>query len=314
MTSNIRLLRREEIEPAKWNGCIYYALNSRMYGYAWFLDNVCDEWMGLVEGEYESVMPLVVKQHKYLKFKEVYQPPISQQLGLFSMHVCSPTRLKWFLDAIPSEYRRVNMQLNFGNTSLLQLQESQYKITSRPNYILSLARSYEEISAGYSSNLRRNLKKSAKENFYLSTDISPEKFIAQVKQHHDGAGNAIDEYTYNACMRIIYNCQHRGQGVIFAAFDQAQVFQAGVFMMFDGMRLVNLINVSSPQGRQNNAMAYLLDAIIQTHAGQLKVLDFEGSAIEGVARFYESFGATNEPYFALSTSKLSWWQRLLVKG
>jgi hypothetical protein len=60
-------------------------------------------------------------------------------------------------------------------------------------------------------------------------------------------------------------------------------------------------------------MAYLLDSIIQTHANQLKIMDFEGSAIEGVARFYESFGAVNEPYFALQKSNLNWFEKLLTR-
>jgi hypothetical protein len=314
MANKIRLLRREEIEPSKWNGCIYYALNSRMYGYTWFLDNICDEWFGLVEEEYESVLPIIVRKHKYLLFNEIYQPPLAQQLGLFSMHVCSPTRLAWFFDAMPAEYKRLNMQFNFGNASVQSLSEKGYTVSARPNFVLSLARPYEEITAEYSSNLRRNLKKTAQAELYLSTDLSPEKFIAEVKKHHLLIGNSIGEYTYNACLRIIYNCQHRGQGVIFSAFNQEREFQAGVFMMFDGMRLVNLINVSSEAGRKNNAMAYLLDAIIQTHAGQLKVMDFEGSAIEGIARFYESFGASNEPYYQVSKNTLSWWQKILLRS
>jgi hypothetical protein len=313
MSSEIRLLTREEIEPAKWNGCIHYSLNSRMYGYTWFLDNVCDEWFGLVENEYESVLPVVVRKHKYLKFKEIYQPPLAQQLGLFSMHVCSQARFDWFMAALPQDFKRLDMQFNFGNPAVSGLKEKGYAVTARPNYILNLARPYSDISAGYSSNLRRNLKKSEKHNLYLGTDLTPENFIQHVRQYHTSVGNPIDEYSYNACLRIIYNCLHRGKGVIFSAFDENRAFQAGVFLMFDGMRLVNLINVSSAAGRENGAMAYLLDSIIQTHANQLKIMDFEGSAIEGVARFYESFGAINEPYFALQKSNLNWFEKLLTR-
>ena len=59
---DLRLLSREAIEAAKWNGCVHYASNSKIYGYTWYLDNVAEEWMGLVEGDYQSVFPLVFNQ------------------------------------------------------------------------------------------------------------------------------------------------------------------------------------------------------------------------------------------------------------
>jgi len=44
----------------------------------------------------------------------------------------------------------------------------------------------------------------------------------------------------------------------------------------------------------------LFDSIIEEYAGQKKILDFEGSGIPGVARFFQSFGAVNEPYYVYS--------------
>ena len=44
-------------------------------------------------------------------------------------------------------------------------------------------------------------------------------------------------------------------------------------------------------------MFFLVDELIQQHADSNYQLDFEGSEIEGVARFYNGFGATNNPYF-----------------
>lgn len=306
----IRLLTREEIEPRKWDGCVYYALNSRSYAYTWYLDNVCEDWCGLVEGEYESVFPLVWNT-KLLGYKQLYQPLLAQQLGLYSMHVCSPTRLQRFLEAIPSDIRYMNIQLNFSNTALPTLPD--FKSTLRPNYILNLARPYEEIREGYSSNLRRNLKKAQEQQLYYSTDLSPETFVDYVRQFHTEERNGVPEALYHTALRVIYNAMHRGQGAIFAVFDEARNFCAGAFILFDGTRLVNLINVSSTRGRELNAMAFLFDALIKTNAHQLKIFDFEGSTIEGVARFYQSFGAVNEPYPALSYNRLPIWLRWAKK-
>lgn len=312
MASEIRILKREEIETSKWDGCIYYAPNSRIYAYTWYLDSVCDEWFGIVENEYEAVMPIVVKTKKWLNYREVYHPFNAQQLGLFSMSIISQNRLKKFLEAIPSEYKHIYMQLNFGNFAVKQLNTLGFEIESKPNYILSLAKPYEEIHAAYSSNLKRKLQKASQEHLLFNTDLKPEEFVDLARQYFPIKEEFTDE-VYYALLRIIYNCAHRGKGLIYAAFDMERNFLAATFILFDGTRLVNLVNISSPLGKEKNAMAILFDGLIKGSAGQLKILDFEGSKLDGVAQFYQSFGAVNEPYFSIKKDMRPWYAKLIKK-
>jgi hypothetical protein len=306
----IKLLKRNEIETAKWNGCIHYSSNSRIYGYSWYLDNVADDWWGLVEGDYESVMPLVWND-KLLKTKQIYQPFLTQQLGLFSMNICSKARIEFFLNAIPAEFRYVDMQLNFLNTDIAEFKN--WKIELRTNFILDLKRPYEEIQKGYSNNLRRILKKQTEANLYATTDLKPETFISQVREFHTAQKNNIPEAFYHTALRVIYNCLHRGQGTIFAIFDTEKRLCAAAFIVFDSYRLVNVINFSTEIGKELNAMHFLFDGLIQNNANTLKIFDFEGSNIEGVARFYESFGAINQPYPRLKYNNLPWYLKIVKK-
>jgi hypothetical protein len=52
-------------------------------------------------------------------------------------------------------------------------------------------------------------------------------------------------------------------------------------------------------------MFLLIDKLIQKESGKLLSLDFEGSRIEGIARFYSGFGATNHPYYILKRMRPS---------
>lgn len=307
---DIRLVKREDIETPKWNGCVHYSANSRVYGYSWYLDNVADDWWGLVEGDYESVMPLVWND-KMFKTKQIYQPFLTQQLGLFSINVCSKARITAFLNAIPAEFRFVDMQLNFLNTDLAEFKP--WKIEQRPNFILDLKRPYEEIQKGYSQNLRRILKKIEPNTLYATTDLNPDTFVETARRAHQNQGIKLPETFYHTAIRIIYNCLHRGQGAIFAVYDTQKRLCAAAFIVFDGMRLLNLINFSTELGHSLNAMHFLFDALIQNNSNMLKLFDFEGSNIEGVARFYQSFGATNQPYYRLKANNLPWYLRFLKK-
>ncbi len=74
----IKYLKREEIEDKKWNGCVHFAINNLPYAYTWYLDNVAEQWYGLVYGDYDLVFPLV--WNRRWGFNYLYQPFASQQL------------------------------------------------------------------------------------------------------------------------------------------------------------------------------------------------------------------------------------------
>ena len=76
--------------------------------------------------------------------------------------------------------------------------------------------------------------------------------------------------------------------------------------MFNGAAIVNLLNFSTAKGKEVGAMPYLIDSLIKREADKHKYIDFEGSSVEGIARFYKSFGAENMPYYQLKNNKLPW--------
>jgi hypothetical protein len=299
----IKLLKRDEIEKAKWNGCVHYSPNSLIYAYTWYLDNVCDDWMGLVEGDYESVFPLVWND-KLFGVKRLFQPYLCQQLGLFSVNALTPKRLLAFIDAIPKEFKYIDINLNDSNR--IEKLEG-FKITEKPNYTLSLYQSYEQIKTAYSTNLKRNLKKAEKQNFYASTSVNPEEFVELVKNYHKEKGNVIPPAIYHTALRVIYNCLHRNQGFIMAAYNEEQELCSAIFWMSNGARFINLLNVTTAPGRETGAMPYLIDLFIQSNSGKPAFIDFEGSSIDSIARFYQSFGAENLPYYNIKKNMLPWW-------
>jgi hypothetical protein len=282
---------------------VHYSPNSLIYAYTWYLDNVCDNWVGLVEGDYESVFPLVWNA-KLFGIKRLYQPYLCQQLGLFSINDLSTARIEAFINAIPKEYKHIDINLNDSN----QLEKLEgFTVTEKPNYTLSLYPSYEKLRGQYSTNLKRNLKKAEKQNVYATTSIKPEDFVELVKTHQKEKGNIFPPALYHTALRIIYNCQHRGIGFLMGAYNEKQELCAAVFWMSNGARFINLMNVTTDAGKEAGAMHYLVDLFIQSNSGKPMFIDFEGSSIDSIARFYQSFGAENLPYYNIKQNKLPWW-------
>ena len=304
----IRFISRDKIEKNRWDGCVHYANNGLIYGYTWYLDNVAENWDGLVEGNYQSVFPLVWNS-KIVKIKQIYQPFLCQQLGLYSVKVCSKPRIEAFIKAIPQEYKFVSMHMNDRNNLVKNI--GGLKTERRSNYLLALNRSYEEIRKNYSTNLKRNINKARRENLYITSGIKPEKFVEAIRKYHENyKTKKIPKQIYPMALRIIYNCLHRGLGSITGVYkEDSEDFCAALFVMYSGSRLINLLNVTTAAGRKIGAMHYLLDELIQQNAGRPAVLDFEGSNIESIARFNKSFGAEDTPYFRIERNDLPWWIR-----
>lgn len=301
----VRLLKREEIDDKRWNGCVHFALGAMPYAYTWYLDNVAPYWIGLVEGEYQKVMPLPV--NKKLGINYIFQPKFCQQLGIFSELPLSVDTINRFFEAIPKEYKFFEFNLNESNLAPMGVES-----LPRANYILPLEKPYQDISAGYSSNTKRNIQQAQNEGLLINMQMKPETFVDFYVAH---TAPKISNFSYKdkyTLLRIIYKAQHYNMGIIIGAYKDNELLAANFFLNHP-QRIINLFPSSSEEGRAHNAMAFLMDKVIQTHAGQRKYLDFEGSNIEGVARFYKSFGAEKVNYLKVVKNDLPLWARWLKK-
>ena len=50
-------------------------------------------------------------------------------------------------------------------------------------------------------------------------------------------------------------------------------------------------------GKSHGVSTWLIDRHMRSVAGRAHKIDFEGSSIEGLKRFYSGFGAKDEPFF-----------------
>lgn len=305
----VALIERRNIDDKKWNGCVHFARNDFPYGYTWYLDNVTAGWDGLVWGDYEMVMPLTWNR-KY-GFWYLYQPFFTQQLGIFSARKVSADVVGKFLMAIPQRFKYMEISLNYLNPIL---PAKGYIIKEKTNLILPLKNSYENMVAQYSLNLKRNLKKAKNSKLRIHTYVKPEKLVDFYSEH---TGKKVREWKpkmKHVLHRIIYNALHYNMGLLCGVYDDTDGLIAAGFFLYSRKRIVNLLPASSEKGRQSHAMSLLLDYIIQTHANKEMTLDFEGSSIEGVARFYRSFGAQEQNYFLVKKNELPWYVQLFKRN
>ncbi len=302
----IQLLKRKEIDDKAWNGCVHFAINALPYAYTWYLDNVCEEWEGLILDNYKAVMPLVF--NKKFGISYLYQPFFTQQLGIFTSLPITKNLLNKFVEKIPKKYKYIDINLNEINDI-----SERKDIEKLKNFHLDLNLDYALIKTNFSKSLKRKLNKAVKNELFIQTHISPEVFVAFYLKNVAYKVNNFKEKHQHVLHRLIYKALSYQLGAIIGVTNKNNELIAANFILLHPTRIINLLPCSSQEGNNLNAMPFLLNHIIERNANQKKILDFEGSMLEGVARFYKRFGVEEVSYFRLKQNNLPFFLKIFKK-
>jgi len=288
----IRFLQHYEIDRIAWDNCIENSQQGLIYGLSWYLDLVSPGWCALAENDYEAVMPLPVKKKFGINY--IIQPVYAQQLGIFSATQVSAEKVSEFISAIPDKYKFLAVNLNFANHFV----SGDFKLRSNANYELSLEPDYDYLYRTFSSNTQRNIQKAVGLNINFE-GTADELIELKTENTAKGRRRLPAEYIKKFVSVFLEN----GKGFICkASVDDKPC--AAVFFIYHNKRIYYLIPVSNPTGKEKKAMFAIIDLLIQKFAGSNLVLDFEGSNIPGLARFFEGFAAENVNYSTLTINRL----------
>ncbi len=294
----------ESIDRQAWDACIDGA-RSVPYGLSWYLDGVCEHWGGLVLDDYRAVFPLPWK--KRLGMRWVYPPFFCQQLGLFAPKetlvkgrkaTSAPPELAECLKAIPSDFVKVDLAVQFNSEAL----NGPWRGAEKTNYLLALDDEPEVLRSRYDSNTSRNLKKALKAGLQCDEQMDPEALSALIRREQGPKIDVLREADYARIAPLMQAAQSRNRGRMIRVYDPASPEQtlAAAFFVLGPRGPLYLFGTSTIPGRQKGAMVWLFDRIVVENAPSKGLfLDFEGSSIPGLARFYQGFGSVREPYQTL---------------
>jgi len=287
------IIPSHNIDKQKWDACIHNSSNPLIYAYSFYLDQMADNWHGIIINDYKAVMPVCWRKKWGIRY--AYDVPFIQQCG-------------WF-QSVPGNYAEILIKALFsfcryGNYSFnYNCHTGMDKINPCTNYILDLSATYNSLKEHYSNDLANNLKKATRE-----------AFIYTMEDHHV----AIDIYRqiYHSRMphvsdkdfdRFIGLCNFlyaTNEVVVRKVCNSNNELLATALLLKDKNRLYNLMNSTTAAGRKTEANHFLFDNIFKEFAGSQLIFDFEGSDIPGVKSFYEKFGAVNQPYYKLHFNHL----------
>jgi hypothetical protein len=284
----VKYLANKNIDREKWDKCIAESPNRLIYAFSWYLDIVAFKWDALVWNDYEAVMPLPYKSK--LLFRHLYQPWLAQQLGIFGK--ISGIDLQVIEELLFRNFRYGHICFNSSNAEFIEKKN----ITHRRNLVLPLNKPYTKLMAGYSKNHLRNIGKAKKASADIHESLSIEDYLLLFRRSNQKQKVGWKKEHLVQLKQLIELGISGQHGGLVGIYYKEELLSA-TFYLNDNKRITWLLPVSSQKGYNSGAQFQLIDFIIKKHAGTEKLLDFEGSSIEGIARFYKGFGAKEETYF-----------------
>ncbi|HZE84499.1 MAG TPA: GNAT family N-acetyltransferase [Puia sp.] len=337
-TPHIRYLRRQEVEDVKWDACIDKAPNGMIYGHSFYLDHLTEgQWGALVMDDYAAIMPLTWKSKWGIRY--LFQPPFTQQLGIFSSDAIPASLVEAFLTRIGDQFRFAEIFLNHGNPYS--------SLEAHANFILALDAPYELLAGNYKKGLVGTLRTAARLPLHYIADLDLSFSLRLNRSKYGERIPHVKNEAYERFEKLCLFLQGRGQAMIRAITGGEGQPLATALLLEERGRLSLLQATTLPEGRRAGANHLLLDRIIQEFSGQTsverqadisdrshtpeqdrisghlhssgkppippqrRILDFEGSDIPGIAHFYRSFGSMDQPYFFYRHNQLPWPIRLL---
>jgi hypothetical protein len=195
------------------------------------------------------------------------------------------------------EYEAIDLSWHPSLINWLPFYWSGFSQTTKFTYILNLDQSNEEIWRGFQTKIRTDIRKSEAEGIKI-TQGGMEDFIEIAKNTNNYA-----ESDFELFRRIYSNLHPLGKiSVLVARATNGKALCAGVFLLDDGVSYYWL-GAHQPKENLFGAPSLLIWKFIDSKPQQLRELNFLGSVMPNVEKFFRGFGGDLVPYNIVSLKR-----------
>jgi hypothetical protein len=302
---NIKYLKHSEIDKQKWDDAITISENGLVYALSWYLDIVSPNWEALIVGDYDIVMPLIVR--KKFGFNYFYKPIFAQFLGIFSKTELSLKDTEEFIQQALKHVKYIDVWFNPENPFI-----AGNNYIKKQTQILSLKPSYEEILSNYSRSSINNMKKIRKLELIVDKSENKDNLISLMKEMY-GRKNVegVREKDYVNLRKITSFADESELGEYYTIYSDGIACASAFFIKWKNRIII--YHAANELGRKKRAMFLLVDEFIKDHAGKDCILDFAGSNISGVAKWNLGFGAKTQHYYSVKINNLPFYLKWIKK-
>jgi hypothetical protein len=172
--------------------------------------------------------------------------------------------------------------------------------TLRATYVLDDIRDLDAVWSGMSDKVRNTIRKAEK-----TLEVVEDGDASRLADASRGTFQRKDRsspFDRDLLDRVQEAVAAHDAGVTLSAVDGQGRAHGSLMLVWDEDRSYYLVGGRQQESSDNGAQSLLLWDAIRRASARTRVFDFEGSMIEGVARFFRSFGARPQPYVQVTAA------------
>lgn len=286
----MKLVERKDIDVNKWNTKVANALDENIFSFTWYLDAVVENWYGLMDGDYETILP--IPYTKKINVKQFIQAPFTREYQIIGNGFNWHDAIQFIQNKFSSVHFRCGIEI------------PELDATMRSHQLLDL-----KATKKYSENAKRMIKKANAFEFKKSKDVSI--IINLFKENIAHKIDTISKKDVVRLAQLMNNAIDLNKGELFCLIENNQCIAAAFF--FKGKNTITYLKgASTDEAKKQGAMYRLIDEAISAYK-DYSTFDFGGSDIKSVAEFYHKFGARDRAYYEYKIDNLPRWFKLLKK-
>jgi hypothetical protein len=201
------------------------------------------------------------------------------------------------------------MNFNLGNI----INPGNFSFRNNTTYHLNLRPDIIDIRKAFTKNTLRNIQKAVQQNIQIKPVNDIGQFMQITSENLKLKSPEIGKDHYSRLKKVIDYALASQSGELLGAWDSENNLIASAFFVKTNQTVIYLAASSNQLGTEKKAMFLLIDTFIGQNAGNNLILDFEGSNIPGVARFYAGFGALPKTYYSIHQNRLPKLLRIFKK-
>jgi hypothetical protein len=299
-------LKNKDINTVKWDNCINKSYNGNIYAFSWYLDIICEDWEGIIEDDYKTIMP-VLPSRKF-GFPFTFVSPLARQLGVYSTNILDKSKVSEFVKTLSKTYKMFNINLNKYN----QIDPELFFQTSKNTYEFDIIGNYKVISSYFTKETLKKIEEALKNKISVSKGLVPNELI-NFSQRRDVITTNLTLNELSQLRRIISFILRHGLGEILAAYDQYNELMATLFFLKSNRKINILHSAVTKEGVKSSAMYLLVDEYLRKNNQKQLTLNFENLEIPIKEEFFKGFGAKANSYLNVRNKKLPIHKKLILK-
>lgn len=313
---DVQLLRANAIDPVEWDTFVGASPQGNIYHLHTYLDNLLADWQAIVVRDGDGLLaafPFASRRKWGLHY--VLQPYFAQYLGILLRNKYDSVyknleahkkAIQLIHNSLPREIRYIDLYFAPEFQYDLPLLWLGWTLRPRYTYWVDIAQGYEAFLQGAASHVRREIKKAEQAGLRVETADNPEAVVEILKKAKPEAVRSIEPRYFTALCRNAHHYFAAGKSVCLLGYDGDRAI-AGIIYFFHGEKMIYYQGSTLPEYKNSGIMSYIIAESVRRFGAAYRYLDFDGSMIEPIERFFRGFGAYPVRYWNFRYKKLFQW-------